>query len=152
MRKALILIIAIIFSATINGQTKDEIHSILEEYSKNYGKPNYGQEFVNTKLNPAILKVEELVCEENDIEFMSGFLEMLLKTKGVNNEVAINSLGGIFICNSEIIYKYYEQIYPDKYLREILKVGFENKTADRIDEIDNYIFLRKRLNHLVKTK
>ena len=66
---------------------------------------NYGFDFVDTKLNPAIIKVEKLTCENNDSELFDCFLEMILKTKGSADETPSDILGGIFICKPEFVEK-----------------------------------------------
>lgn len=152
MKKTLILLISIFFSLTINGQNKEELISIMNEYSENYGKPNYKENFIIEKLNPTILKVEELSCKTKDFSLLNTFLKMLSKTKNSTDKFYTDILGGIFICNPEPIHKYLTQIYREKYFKDILKTGFENKTLNKKQEIGNYEILQKKLDRLIKTE
>ena len=149
MRKITVLII-LTFSLSANGQNRKEIISLMNEYAENYGKPIYSFDFVDTKLIPAILKVEKLTCENNDTELFDCFIEMILKTKGSANETPSDILGGIFICKPEFIEKRLTNKYKDKFLINLLEFGFGNRTYDRKEEIENYAELEKRLNQLIK--
>jgi hypothetical protein len=122
----------------------------MNEYAENYGKSHYSLDFVYTKLNPAILKVEKLTCENNDSELFDCFLEMILKTKGSADETPSDILGGIFICKPEFVEKRLTEKYKDDFLINILEFGFGNRTYDRKEEIENYAELEKRLNRLIK--
>lgn len=149
MRKIIALII-LTFSLSVSGQNKEEIISLMNEYAENYGKPNYSFDFVDTKLNPTILKIEKLTCENNDTELFDCFVEMILKTKGSADETPSDILGGIFICKPELVEKRLAEKYKDKFLINLLEFGFKNRTYDRKDEIENYTELEKRLNRLIK--
>lgn len=122
----------------------------MRDYSNNYGKPNYSFDFVDNKLNPAILKVEKLTCENNDVELFDNFIEMILKTKGSANETPADILGGVFICKPKLVENRLTKKYKDEFLINILEFGFGNRTYDRQDEIKNYADLKKRLNLLIK--
>ena len=148
--KKIIALIILTFSLSVNGQDRKEIISLMKEYAENYGKPNYSFDFVDTKLNPAILNVEKLTCEKNDTELFDCFLEMILKTKGSADEKPSDILGGIFICRPELVENRLTEKYKDEFLINILEFGFENRTYDRKKEIENYAELEKRLNLLKK--
>jgi len=106
--------------------------------------------FLETKLNPAILKVKKLTCENNDSELFDCFLEMILKTKGSADETPADILGGVFICKPEFVEKRLTEKYKDEFLINILEFGFGNRTYDKREEIENYAELEKRLNRLIK--
>ena len=148
--KKIIALIILTFALSVNGQNREEIISLMNEYAENYGKQNYSFDFVDTKLNPAILKVEKLTCEKNDSELFNCFLEMILKTKGSADETPSDILGGIFICKPELVEKLLTEKYKDNFLINILEFGFGNRTYDRKEEIENYAELEKRLNRLIK--
>ena len=148
--KKIIALIILTFSLSVNGQNRKEIISLMNEYAENYGKPNYSFDFVDTKLNPAILKVEKLTCENNDSELFDCFLEMILKTKGSANETPADILGGVFIYKPEFVEKRVTEKYKDEFLINILEFGFGNRTYDKKEEIKNYAELEKRLNRLIK--
>ena len=148
--KKIIALIILTFTLSVNGQNRGQIISLMNEYAENYGKPNYSFDFVDTKLNPAIIKVEKLTCENNDSELFDCFLEMILKTKGSADETPSDILGGIFICKPEFVEKRLTEKYKDDFLINILEFGFGNRTYDRKEEIKNYTELKKRLNRLIK--
>ena len=150
MKKTFVLLIVLTFSLAVNGQSKKELKSIMNEYAQNYGKPNYGKKFIHEKLNPTLLKVEKFTCENTDMELLNTFLKMLLKTSGSANELPANILGGIFICKPEPIQKYLKQIYTEKYFKEMLELGFKNRTHNKQNGIENYAQLKKRLEYLIK--
>ncbi len=150
--KSSITFIILIISFALNAQNKKEIISLMEEYANSYSQPNYNHEFVNTTLNPALKKLEKLICKYNDYTLLNNFIKMLLKTKGSANEIPPTILGGIFICKPEAIEKYLKQIYTDKYLKDLLILGFNNNTNDKKEEIINYSRLKKRLNTITQTK
>ena len=148
--KKIIALIILTFTLSVNGQNREQIISLMNEYAENYGKPNYSFDFVDTKLNPAIIKVEKLTCENNDLELFDCFLEMILKTKGSADETPSDILGGIFICKPEFVEKRLTEKYKDDFLINILEFGFGNRTYGRKEEIKNYTELEKRLNRLIK--
>lgn len=148
--KNIIAIIILTFSIALNGQNREEIISLMNEYAENYGKPNYSFDFVDYKLNPAIIKVEKLTCENNDTDLFDCFLKMILKTTGSANETPSDILGGIFICNPELVENRLTGKYKDEFLINILEFGFGNRTYDKKEEIENYAELQKRLNRLIK--
>ncbi len=142
------LILTLTFTG--NAQNKEQIATIMADYSNNYGNPEYSHEYADTVLNPALLKLEQLTCEGNDFGLLNDFLKMLSKTKGSANEVPANVLGGIFICKPEAVDKYLTQVYKDKELVYLLEFGFENRTYDKKDRVKNYSKLKERLNRLLK--
>lgn len=150
--KNIFILILITISLTVNGQNKNELEFIMNDYAENYGKPNYGEKFVIEKLNPTILEVERFTCESKDMGLLDIFLKMISKTKGSTDELQADVLAGMFICKSESIQKYIEQIYTEKYFKEMLELGFKNRTHNKQSEIVNYSFLKKRLEYLIKTE
>jgi len=134
----LIISIILTLSLTVCGQTKEEILMIMTDYSDNYENSEYSYDYVDAKLNPALLKLEKLICEGKNFELFNNFLKMLTKTKGSANELPADVLAGIFICKPETVQKYLTQSYEDQYLKDILDFGFENKTYNRENEIENY--------------
>ncbi|MFH4966565.1 hypothetical protein V8G61_00055 [Gaetbulibacter sp. M240] len=105
---------------------------------------------MDTKLNPAILKVEKLTCENDDVELFDNFIEMILKTKGSANETPADVLGGVFICKPKLVENRLTEKYKDQFLLNILEFGFGNRTYDKKGEIENYAELEKRLNRIIK--
>lgn len=150
--KSNITFIFLIISFTLNAQNKKEIISLMEGYANNYSQPNYNHEFVDTTLNPALTKLKKLTCESNDYTLLNHFIKMLLKTKGSANETPPTILAEIFICKPEAIEKYLKQVYTDKYLKDLLILGFNNNTNDKKEEIVNYSRLKKRLKTITQTK
>lgn len=150
MTKNVITLLFLIISMAINGQDREEIISLMNEYTENYGKPNYSFQFVDTTLNPAIVNIEHLVCENNDTELFDQFIEMNLKTKGSADETSADILGGIFICRPELVEDRLKDTYKDEFLISILELGFGNRTFDKKEEIENYRELEKRLNRLLE--
>ena len=149
MKKITTLII-LTFTVIVNGQNREEIVSLMNEYAENYGKPNYSFDFVDTKLNPAILKVERLTCENDDYELFDSFLQMILKTKGSADETPSNILAGVFICKPKFVERQLTEKYKNEFMINILEFGFQNRTYGRKEEIENYAELEKILNRLIK--
>ncbi|MFC0875772.1 hypothetical protein ACE01N_04215 [Saccharicrinis sp. FJH2] len=146
--KRVIPLLIIIFTLSANGQNREEIISLMNEYGENYGKPNYSFDFIDGKLNPGIIKIEKIICENNDTILFDCFLEMILKTKDSANETPSNILGGIFICNPGLVKNRLTEKYKDEFLINLLEFGFNNRTYDRKEEIKNYAELEKQLNQL----
>ena len=145
-------IICLTLSLVMSGQNKEEILTIMTDYANTYGNSEYSHEYVDTKLNPALLKLEKLICEEKDFGLLNSFLKMLTKTKGSANELPTDVLAGIFICEPEAIQKYLTHVYKDDYLKNILEFGFGNKTYAKENNIKNYSILKERLDRLLKTE
>ncbi len=150
--KKLITVIIITLSLTVFGQDKKEILKIMNDYTDNYGKSDYSHEYIDTKLNPALLKLEKITCDGKDCGLLNSFLKMLIKTKGSANELPADVLAGIFICKPEAVQKYLTQVYKDEYLKNILEFGFGNRTYKKENEIENYSILKERLDRLIKTE
>ncbi len=148
--KNLFTIIILTLTFAVHGQSKKEILTIITDYTDNYGNSEYSHEYVDTKLNPALLRLEKLTCEGKDFELLNSFLKMLSKTKGSANELPADVLAGIFICKPEAVDKYLTQVYKDIDLVYLLEFGFENRTYGKKEEIKNYARLKKRLNQLLK--
>jgi hypothetical protein len=148
--KKLITLTILTLTLTVSGQNKEAILKTITEYTNNYGNSGYSHEYVDTKLNPALLRLEKLTCGGNDFELLDRFLQMLSKTKGSANEVPSDVLAGIFICKPEAVQKYLTQVYKDPYFKNILEFGFGNKTYRKEHEIENYSVLKKRLDNLLR--
>ncbi len=149
MKNILILIILTI-SLSISGQNREEIILLMNEYGANHEKSNYDIEFVDAKLNPAILKIENLICEAIDEELFDQFLEMILKTKDSADETPSEVLGGIFICQAAFVEKRLAEKYKDKFLINMLEFGFRNRTYNKKEEIQDFAELEKILKRIIE--
>lgn len=148
--KKIIVFLVLTLTLSVPAQNRAEIISVMNAYTQNYGKPNYSFAFVDHRLNPALLKIEKLVCENNDSALFDCFIEMVLITKGSANEVPSEVLGGIFICQPEFVEKRLTEKYKDRFLLNLLEFGFGNRTYDRKKEIANYAALEERLKRLLR--
>lgn len=143
-----IIFIFLLFSLFSFGQNRNEIISIMKEYSANIGKPNYSHEFVDKKLNPALAKLETIICEKNDKELFHYFLDMILATSGSANETPADVLGGIFICKTDLVIAELKGNYKFESLIEDLNFGFGNRTFDVNDRPSNYKELKLRIKEI----
>lgn len=149
MKKVFVLIF-ISFSLSSFGQERSEVISILKEYSKNVGKPGYQHKYVDEKLNPALFKLEKIVCEQKDRELLEYFLDMIIASTGSANETPSDVLGGIFICQTTMVEFELKGKYKDQDLIEELNFGFANRTFDVKDRTSDYGELKLRLKEIVK--
>lgn len=138
----------LLFSLSSFAQNRNEIISIMREYSANIGKPNYSHEFVDKKLNPALAKLETIICENNDKELFHYFLDMILATSGSANETPADVLGGIFICQTTLVETELKVNYKVESLIEDLNFGFGNRTFDLNDRPSNYKQLKLRIKEI----
>lgn len=139
-----------LFSVFSFGQNRTEIISILKEYSENIGKQNYNHEFVDEKLNPSLVKLEEIVCENKDKDLFEYFLNMLIASSGSANETPADVLGGIFICQTDLVEYELKGKYKLDNLLEYLSFGFENRTFQIKNKISNYTELKLRLKEILQ--
>jgi hypothetical protein len=109
-------------------QTKEECIKIITNYSSNYNKPEFSFDYVDKKLNPTLLKIQNIVCETKDKELLDKFLEMIIKSSGSANESPADVLGNIFICNPEIVEEQLKGKYKNHILFDYLELGFNNIT------------------------
>jgi hypothetical protein len=109
-------------------QTKKECIDIIIAYGNNYNKPEYSFNYVDQKLNPTLTKVRTIVCETKDKELLEAFLEMIKKSSGSANEHPADVLGGIFICNPEIVEEELKGKFKNKMIFDYLELGFYNIT------------------------
>lgn len=148
--KNILSFLFISFSLFSFGQQRAEIISILDEYSKNVGKPGYRHQFVDDKLNPALSALEKIVCEKNDKELFEHFLDMVIASAASANETPGDVLGGIFICRTALVESALKGKYQDPDLIEALNFGFANRTFDARDRPANYNELKRRLKAIPK--
>jgi hypothetical protein len=121
----------------------------MDEYGKNYSKPEYSNDFVEKKLNPTLQKVKELICENNDKELLEKLLEMITYSSGSANEFPADILGGIFICNQEIVETELKGKFKNQLIFDYLELGFLNITMHwPFDE--KHMELQKRMYKLIK--
>ena len=138
----------LLFSIFSFGQNRNEIIKTMKEYSTNIGKPNYSHEFVDKRLNPALIKLETIVCENKDKELFEYFLDMIIVTSGSANETPADVIGGIFICQSDLVAFELNGKYKFETLIEDLNFGFANRTFDVKDRTSNYKELKLRLKEI----
>ncbi|MBF4466530.1 hypothetical protein [Flavobacterium sp. LC2016-12] len=147
MNKLFILFFFISFQVFC--QTKNECIKVLLDYSTNYGKPEYTFDYVDTKLNPTLTKVQTIICETNDKELLEKFFEMIIKSSGSANEYPADVLGNIFICNPEIVEEQLKGKFKNEMVFEYLEFGFLNVTADwPLNEKKKN--LQNRMNKVIK--
>jgi hypothetical protein len=136
--KTTLMLFFISFPLFLFGQERSEIISILKEYSKNVGKPGYQHQYVDDKLNPALFKLEKIVCANNDRELFEHFLDMVVASTGSANETPSDVLGGIFICRTTLVELELKGKYKNSGLIEELSFGFANRTFDAKERTSNY--------------
>jgi len=144
--KKIILLIILNLALYVNGQNRGEIISLINQYSEDVEELDYDLNFIETKLNPAILKVEKMTCENNDIELFDHLLDMAIKTKDTSrNSAHINVIAGVFTCKPELVEKKVKEKDKDDYLISSLWLGFMELKKE---EIENYEELADRLSLL----
>ena len=115
-----------------------KLFQLLRNIRRILEKPNYSYEFVDKRLNPALIKLEKIVCENTDKELFENFLEMIVATYGSANETPDDILGGIFICQSYLVAIELKGKYNNQDLIDALKFGFDNRTFEIKDRTSNY--------------
>lgn len=140
-----LIILFIGLSYSITGQSREEILTIMKDYSLNYMNSEFSHDFVDYKLNPSIMRLEEIICEYSDKELVEQFLEMILYTSGSANETPADVLGGIYICNPDLVESVLASNYSSDYFLSILEFGFRNKFHGVDTNNVEYQNLRKRL-------
>lgn len=139
----------LLFSLHTFSQTKKECINVMTSYSNNYNTPEYSFDFVDRKLNPTLTKVQTIICETKDKEFLEKFLEMILKTSGSANEHPADVLGQIFICNPEMVEEQLRGKFKNEMIFDYLKLGFLNTTIDWPSS-EKKKKLQNRMNKLIK--
>lgn len=141
--------ILLFISINMFAQSKAECINLMEEYGKNYTKPEFSNAFVENKLNPTLQKVKTLICENNDKELLEKLLEMITYSSGSANEFPADILGEIFICNQEIVENELKGKFKNQLIFDYLELGFLNITMHwPLD--DKHIELQKRMYKLIK--
>lgn len=140
------LVSTLIWSLPTVAQSRENIVTMLEEYTRNPGNSAYNHHFLEDMLNPALYDLERIVCQNNDRELFEKFLEMMLKTTDSANETPANVLANIFICRTELVESTLRNKYKKPELIEGLNSGFVNVTSDK--KPANYGELQLRLASL----
>ena len=143
--KTYLIILFVGLSYSITGQSREEILTVMQDYSLNYMNSEFSHDFVDYKLNPSIMRLEEIVCEYSDKELVEQFLLMILYTSGSANETPADVLGGIYICNPDLVESVMASNYSSDYFLSILELGFRNKFHDTDTNNVEYQNLSKRL-------
>jgi hypothetical protein len=60
------------------------------------------EKYAEDKVNPALVEMQKIICNNHDIELLSKFIEMLLATKNSADEFPYYILGKIYCCQPEI--------------------------------------------------
>lgn len=130
--------------------TRDQLISIIEFYSSNYGTSRVSHDYVDNQLNPALYTLAEMFAYDSDEELFELFLEMILKSKGSANETPSDILAYIYICNQDLVLSRLNNQYKNDYLTELLEFGFENSTQGEENFMENYERLKAGIDSLVK--
>jgi hypothetical protein len=148
MSKILTFVLFVI-SLNVSGQTRAEIISTMNKYVEINGKQK-NEDFTGEKLNPALHELEKIVCQNGDRSLFEEFLNMILKTTSSANETPGFILGGIFICQPDLVENLFKGKYKDETLNELLKFGFESRTYYKNERPKNYDELRLRVKEIIQ--
>lgn len=156
MKSIINLTLTVLFLSNFNneiiGQSKYDIISLMEYYGNNYGKDVCDSEFVESKIHPALKKLESIVCKNKDVQLFDCFLEMLLETQGSADEEPCTILGSIYICQPELVEAKFKKEETEEHLLDLLEFGFGNAAFNRENEIENYKELKSSIAKLIKRK
>ena len=145
--KVIIFILIISFQG-IAQNDREHIIKVMREYRSHYNEKGYQHEFVDVVLNPALDKVQRLVCQNNDGELFDCFINTILDSKGSANETPSHVLGRIFICQPHLVVNRLKECYNDVFLVNSLDFGFKSITYKRETQFKNFKSLEKQLENI----
>ncbi len=127
-------------SINLNAQVHNDIKSAFNKYvtlnnkfisTKDKIYANSLELYAEEKLPPVLDTFQKITCLEFDTCLFTEFVKMLLATENVADEDPANSLGFIFICQTQRTSEYIQNM--DKKKRDIiinlLEFGFLNVTS-----------------------
>jgi hypothetical protein len=109
----IILILSGISSNVFAQQEREQIICVLNKYiqlNQNFLKDSLEsnriavEQYSENELLPSLSKIQKIVCAEKDTFMLNLYLKMLLNTANSTDEVSINTLGQILICQPKFTY------------------------------------------------
>lgn len=143
-----LVVFFVLCSGFASAQSREKIAEIMYDYATNIGKPGYGHNYVDDRLNPALDQLQHIVCLNNDRQLLESFLEMMVATTGSANETPADVLAAIFVCQTEMVETLLKSKYKNPDILEMLDFGFKNIMS--ANKPDNHAELELRLASLMK--
>lgn len=148
MKRIIVTILFFSCAIAFGQEKKIEIKKVLHAYINTFDTPVFSFNFVDNELEPALIEIEQSICETANQELLELFFDTLKKTQGCAEDMPKETLAGIYICNPELIIQTIQTKYNDPYYAFLLEYGFWSRTFGREKSIPKYKVLVEKLNLL----
>jgi len=98
-------------------------------------------------LEPAILKVKKLTCENNDFELFDNFIEMVLKIREEESGYSNEAIFKILTCKPKFVEKRLTEKYKDEFLVMPLILEYQFALEEE-EELENNLELKESMKRL----
>ena len=100
--------------------------------------------------NPILSDAKSIICNNGDVELLSEYFQVIIKTRNSAAEYPTFILGDIFICQSELFIVEFKKLSKEEkmIIYDTVEWGFKNVTWKKEDAIPNYSSLSEKLVNL----